>query len=272
MTEPHEPALLAAVRSDPADAVPRLVYADWLEEHGDADLAAYVRLECDARPFAKRVPQLTALCKKAKRPLGGWEYAADLARVRDKLAAVRKEDATFALFGAEKTGDFGHRYELSPPLPEPDLLAFEKTIGYQLPADYRAFLLRFGNGQVGPYYGLLPLDLKQEVESLRRPFPFGREAIERWADEPLSFDDVNYNDGNLMLSDAGCGTYAFLVVNGESRGTMWGSDGGGELVRDCDDAGEPHTFLSWYEAWLDNCLRPDVLAHYRKQQRDQRKR
>jgi uncharacterized protein (TIGR02996 family) len=41
-----EAALLGAVREAPEDDAPRLVYADWLDEHGDADRAAFIRTQC----------------------------------------------------------------------------------------------------------------------------------------------------------------------------------------------------------------------------------
>lgn len=48
---PDEAALLASVWGAPHDDLPRLVYADWLEEHGatDADRgrAEFIRLQCD---------------------------------------------------------------------------------------------------------------------------------------------------------------------------------------------------------------------------------
>jgi uncharacterized protein (TIGR02996 family) len=42
-----EAALLAAVWESPHDDTPRLVYADWLEENGDPDRAAFVRVQCE---------------------------------------------------------------------------------------------------------------------------------------------------------------------------------------------------------------------------------
>jgi uncharacterized protein (TIGR02996 family) len=39
----EQEALLRAVAADPADDLPRLVYADWLDEHGDDEQAVYVR-------------------------------------------------------------------------------------------------------------------------------------------------------------------------------------------------------------------------------------
>ena len=38
--------LLAAIAADPDDDLPRLVYADWLDEHGHADRAEFIRLQC----------------------------------------------------------------------------------------------------------------------------------------------------------------------------------------------------------------------------------
>jgi uncharacterized protein (TIGR02996 family) len=36
----------AAIRAAPEDDGPRLVYADWLEEHGEADRAEFIRVQC----------------------------------------------------------------------------------------------------------------------------------------------------------------------------------------------------------------------------------
>jgi uncharacterized protein (TIGR02996 family) len=41
-----EPALLAAIAARPDDDTPRLVYADWLDDHGDANRAEFIRLQC----------------------------------------------------------------------------------------------------------------------------------------------------------------------------------------------------------------------------------
>jgi uncharacterized protein (TIGR02996 family) len=39
-------ALLLGIRTAPDDDLPRLAYADWLEENGDPDRAEYIRLQC----------------------------------------------------------------------------------------------------------------------------------------------------------------------------------------------------------------------------------
>lgn len=41
-----ESALLAAIHADPRSDLPRLVYADWLDDHGEADYAEFIRLQC----------------------------------------------------------------------------------------------------------------------------------------------------------------------------------------------------------------------------------
>jgi uncharacterized protein (TIGR02996 family) len=45
MYHPEELALLAAVHASPKDDLPRLVYADWLDEHGRPELAEFIRLQ-----------------------------------------------------------------------------------------------------------------------------------------------------------------------------------------------------------------------------------
>jgi uncharacterized protein (TIGR02996 family) len=40
-------AFLRAVRESPDDDAPRLVYADWLDEHGDHDRAEFIRVQCE---------------------------------------------------------------------------------------------------------------------------------------------------------------------------------------------------------------------------------
>src|SRR5689334_524468 len=39
-------AFLEAIRKAPEDDTPRLVYADWLEEHGDDARAEFIRIQC----------------------------------------------------------------------------------------------------------------------------------------------------------------------------------------------------------------------------------
>jgi uncharacterized protein (TIGR02996 family) len=45
---PEADALLDAIFDHPDDDTPRLVYADWLQEHGQEDYAQFIRLQCAA--------------------------------------------------------------------------------------------------------------------------------------------------------------------------------------------------------------------------------
>jgi uncharacterized protein (TIGR02996 family) len=40
-------ALLAAIRAAPEDDAPRLIYADWLDEHGQPERAEFIRVQCE---------------------------------------------------------------------------------------------------------------------------------------------------------------------------------------------------------------------------------
>jgi uncharacterized protein (TIGR02996 family) len=42
-----EAALLAAILAHPDEDTPRLMYADWLDEHGQHDRAEFIRIQCD---------------------------------------------------------------------------------------------------------------------------------------------------------------------------------------------------------------------------------
>src|SRR5689334_15276110 len=40
-------SFLAAIREAPEDDTPRLVYADWLDDQGDAARAEFIRIQCE---------------------------------------------------------------------------------------------------------------------------------------------------------------------------------------------------------------------------------
>src|SRR3954465_13878190 len=42
-----ESAFLSAIREAPEDDGPRLVFADWLEDHGDPARADFIRVQCE---------------------------------------------------------------------------------------------------------------------------------------------------------------------------------------------------------------------------------
>src|SRR5262245_34947865 len=47
MSAADRTAFLAAIRENPDDDLPRLVYADWLDEHGEPERAEFIRVQCE---------------------------------------------------------------------------------------------------------------------------------------------------------------------------------------------------------------------------------
>jgi uncharacterized protein (TIGR02996 family) len=45
-------ALLRAICETPDDDTPRLVFADWLQEHGEEERAEFIRVQCEAARLA----------------------------------------------------------------------------------------------------------------------------------------------------------------------------------------------------------------------------
>src|SRR5690349_17506264 len=58
-------ALLKAILADPDDDIARLVYADCLEENGDPDRAAFIRLQVEASQADPLSPHGRRLAAKA---------------------------------------------------------------------------------------------------------------------------------------------------------------------------------------------------------------
>src|SRR5262245_34901242 len=54
-------ALLRAIRESPDEDAPRLVYADWLDEHGEAARAELIRVQCELARLAEGDPPAEGL-------------------------------------------------------------------------------------------------------------------------------------------------------------------------------------------------------------------
>jgi uncharacterized protein (TIGR02996 family) len=72
--------LLRAVVTAPRDDAPRLVYADWLEEQGDRDRAAFIRTQCELARRPADDPRRPDLAAREQDLLDrhGWEWAEEL--------------------------------------------------------------------------------------------------------------------------------------------------------------------------------------------------
>lgn len=173
----------------------------------------------------------------------------------------------FRPFGAEQ-----HGLRLRPPLPEEEIDAFERRYAVALPAEYRAFLARAGEGGAGPGYGMYSLREALTAERgehvpddiLRTPFPRTRaydpdgddpELEPLWKRRENGEIDIRRlylyeSAGTLALCHEGCGYYHLLVVTGSARGQVW-------IDGRCSDYGiQPLGvgFREWYERWLDSTL------------------
>ncbi|MGW5333747.1 SMI1/KNR4 family protein [Streptomyces bauhiniae] len=145
---------------------------------------------------------------------------------------------------------------MRPPLPEPEIRAFEITHGIDLPPHYRSFVAEVGDGPAGPAHGLLPLTTpRPEAEDdravddewardrlpgrLASPFPPTEPAPGR-----LGAAADTLTRGTLALAEEGCGTYVRLVLNGPRAGEIWllDPDRGGFTPLERD-------FHSWYTKW-----------------------
>lgn len=58
-------ALLDAIRDRPDDDAPRLIYADWIEEHGDTERAKFIRTQCALARLPYWHPEQQRLAKEA---------------------------------------------------------------------------------------------------------------------------------------------------------------------------------------------------------------
>jgi len=65
----RDEAFLQAVLDAPDDDAPRLIYADWLDEHGDADRAEFIRVQCEEAKLGLKDPRAEQLRKRAARLL-----------------------------------------------------------------------------------------------------------------------------------------------------------------------------------------------------------
>lgn len=199
------------------------------------------------------------------------DTAAQIARIRTKLPQAQAADRKLEVFGADS-----HRYHLDAPVSERKVRAFEEQYGLELPADYRLFVTKVGNGgrsrgksAAGPFYGIYPLGaevneiIEDPAEYLRRPsMLFPGMSKEHWEVLTAPLEDDGIGDdayttkrnelfqGLLPIGSQGCSYLTALVVSGTHKG---------RVVNVCLDLQQPWfahetTFLDWYERWLDEII------------------
>lgn len=143
------------------------------------------------------------------------------------LAALRSVVGSARLALNERTP-----YRYSPP----ELEAFERRMGIELPTAYRVYLRDVGAGfMCGSRVALLdewcepedPADLPANF--LQQSFPF----TEAWNDMAIHdptrgwgspYFDAWHCRGSMRLQGLGCGEYLLMVVSGPERGNLWHDD------------------------------------------------
>jgi uncharacterized protein (TIGR02996 family) len=69
-----EAALLHAITAHPDDDTPRLVYADWLDEHDQPERAEFIRVECEAERTDRSSPAHLPLLQRASDLFERYRY------------------------------------------------------------------------------------------------------------------------------------------------------------------------------------------------------
>lgn len=191
-----------------------------------------------------------------------------LAVIKQKIEQLKLQDENFEIFGADT-----HQYQFNSPLTEQELTVFEKQHRLQLPVDYRLFITTIGNGGMGPYYGLIPLEEAILVSDNTDNFAVNSQDIENY----LTQSEIAINEGEedliekialpdpltglLCLADYGCGCYLGFAISGEQTGTIWFVETDFKTITpQFTKAGKQQTFLDWYEQWLDNELQLNINA------------
>jgi SMI1 / KNR4 family (SUKH-1) len=214
----------------------------------------------------------------------------NIQELKHKLSRLVTLDKSFEVFGSES-----HQYKLNPCLNEVEVSDLEAKYKVTLPNEFREFLLKVGNGGVGPGYGLIGIDTIElsKVELFRLdllclPFPL----TEEWNDldllqnsngnSPDAYYDAKLVQGSLLVAEYGCGIEARLVITGEQSGKIWIDDRVGEggiypltshcaaffhddpdiednLYESVEEVKEALSFYEWYDNWLNRSISQVVL-------------
>jgi len=214
----------------------------------------------------------------------------DIPAVIAVISRLRQSRA--GVFGSE-----AHHFQLNSVLFESEAAAFERDYKIVLPADYRQFITKLGNGGAGPFYGVFQIGFMEHnsdegpwhendgfVGTLSKPFPLHAE----WNDltgqpgaDLLRRDEKEYwrqtdeferryrsselVNGAFPICHEGCALRIWLVVTGEQAGRLWedrrSEFAGLRPIRLCDGFGA--TFSEWYREWLDECVRTAGQPNWR---------
>ncbi|MBK8253484.1 MAG: tetratricopeptide repeat protein [Polyangiaceae bacterium] len=143
-----------------------------------------------------------------------------------------------------------HQYRWGKALAEEKIDDIEEEYGIEVPADYKAFLIHVAESGAGPYYGLLPFDAPEQLQSLKGEFKHTRrynpdtDAMNEA--ELAAFEGDETVAGTIALAHMGCGYFSILVIRGPRAGSVWAD------VRSAGLGLIPthNTFTEWYSDWV----------------------
>jgi uncharacterized protein (TIGR02996 family) len=220
-----EEAFIRAVLDRPGEDTPRLVYADWLDDHAAPDRAAYLRAEA-------KWAALAATCLRQPE-----------AELRE--AAGRLDPLWVARVSRPPLGACCDRLRWKAsgePLDPRHLDEIRRWPRVRLPADYAAFLLNHNGGSpLTADFGLTPRPVRWVPVGTFFPFEPGGDfrkvgtlngEVDRYwktrlpellADRPrgLTADDVAWYHDFIPVANGGSERYAYAIgVYGEHRGRL----------------------------------------------------
>src|SRR6266545_3163408 len=112
-------ALLAAILAEPEDDTPRLVYADWLDEHDEPERAEFIRIQHRLPTLSRRTNEAKCLIlreanlrQKLFKHLDKLPFAEVITR-RGFVESVTSALHVFAKHAAELRGEDAPAYELT---------------------------------------------------------------------------------------------------------------------------------------------------------------
>lgn len=182
---PDDISLVQTIFAHPDDLTPRLIYADWLEEHGEPERAEFLRLQCELGRLPRDDPQRSDLEARESQLLMQYERA-----WRDRL------------------GEYGLDYSLYTTRQEmrscviPSSL-LPKVPEWQLLVEELPFLREFRNAEmmVGVIHGLISVASLHGIDLGRSRLD--DVAVQALAASPHMSDLVNLDLSFNAVTDAG---------------------------------------------------------------------
>lgn len=167
----------------------------------------------------------------------------------NKVQRLLELDNQLQVFGAER-----HRYYLADPVEGLTLALAERRLRAILPDELRKFYLNWGDGVVGPHYGLRQI---ADVEGYRPSEDYTDAATLRaragengQANEADEYFEIERGEltGLITVIDEGCGHEMCLVTNGPRVGEVV-SVSADSYVYETN-----RTLIQIYEQWVDREL------------------